>query len=306
LYVQHGISLKHTAAAFGVVALGLTLAACGGSGNNGNPFPVKGGTSAAGGSGSGSSSSGGVVSQSGQGARLNATTLSGADIAADVESADSWLPSDLKLVGSGGQNSGSAILTNSYYKIPSMSCIELGQEYGGPAFGEQAYYSNSALNSSNTAGYEWAVYEFPTAADAQSFVKDLAAKFASCGKFSGKNTSGGQVSGSYSVGPASEAQVPMADTAFDAHVTVTASQTANADLVAAADGNIVVFGGSVALSSATLSQSPTPAAVVENILSAVGTGVADQPSPTTGIPTTTAVPEISIPALPSVDTGAGQ
>lgn len=304
--MHNTISLKYVAAAFGVVALGLSLTACGGSGNNGNPFPVKGGSTAAGGSGSGSSSSGGVVSQTGQGARLNATTLTGADIAADVESADSWLPSDLKLVTSGGSNSGPQILANKYYDIPKMSCIELGQEYGGPAFGEQAYYSNSALNGSNSGGYEWAVYEFPTAADAQTFVKDLASKFASCGQFSGKNTSGGKVSGSYSVGPTSEAQVPMADTAFDAHVTVTASQTANADLVAASDGNIVVFGGSVALASATLSQSPTPAAVVEDILSAVATGVADQPSPGADIPTTTAIPEISIPALPSVDTGAGQ
>ena len=304
--MQHSISLKYAAAALSAVALGLSLTACGGSGNNGNPFPVKGGTSTAGGSGSGSSSSGGVISQTGQGARLDATTLTGSDIAADVESADSWLPSDLKLVGSGGSNSGSAILANSYYKIPSMTCIEMGQEYGGAGFGEQAYYSNSALNSDGTAGYEWAVYEFPSATDAQSFVKDMASKFASCGQFSGKNTSGGQVSGSYTVGPTSEAQVPMADTAFDAHVTVTAAQTANADLVAASDGNIVVFGGSVALSSATLSQSPTPAAVVQDIMSAVATGVADQPPATSDIPTTTAVPEISIPALPSIDTGAGR
>lgn len=301
--MRNTFSLKRATAAFGVVALGLSLAACGTTGNNGNPLKPKGGQYT--GAGSGSSGSG-VVSQAGRGARLDVTTLSGSDIAADVESSMSWLPSSLKLVGSGGSNSGAAILENDHYKIPSMSCIDLGQEYGGPAFGEQAYYSNSALNSNDTAGYEWAVYEFPTATDAQSFVKDLAAKFASCGQFSGKNTSGGQVSGSYTVGPTSAAQVAMADTAFDAHVQVTAGQTAQADLVAAADGNVVVFGGPVALSSATLSQSPSAAEVVEDIMSAVAQGAADAPPATSDVPTGTAVPEISIPALPSVDAGAGQ
>jgi hypothetical protein len=304
LYVYSN-SLKHGAAALGVVAFGLTLAACGGSGSSNNPFPVKGGSSAAVAPGA-SVGPDGVVSQAGQGARLDVTTLTGGDIAADVESVDSWLPPDFKVVTSGGSNSGQQILANVFYTIPKMSCVELAQEYGGAGFGEQAYYSNSALNSSNSAGYEWAVYEFPTAAEAQSFVKELAAKFASCGTFSGKNTGGAQVSGTYTVGPASSASVPMADEAMDAHVTVKVGQTANADLVAASDGNVAVFGGSVALSTGTLSESPTPAQVVEDILAAVANGAADQPPANAGVPTTSAVPAISIPPLPSVGAGAGQ
>ncbi len=295
---------KRTAAGLGLAALGLTLAACGGN-STPNPFPVKGGT-AAGSGGTSGAGTGGVVSQAGQGARLDATTLTGSDIAADVESDDSWLPSGLKLVESGGSNSGSAVVPNTYYTVPSMTCISLAQEYGGAGFGEQAYYSNSALNSAGSGGYEWAVYAFPTAAQAQSFVKDLAAKFASCGTFSGKNTSGGTVTGSYSIGPSSSAQVAMADTAFDAHVTVTASQTASADLVAASDGNVVVFGGSVALSTAALSQSPTPASVVEFILSAVGAGVADQPPATSDIPTSSALPSYTVGPAPTLATAVAR
>lgn len=307
-YVRKISSLKYGAAAVSVVALGLTLAACGGSGSS-NPFPVKGGAPATAGPGSAPASgaaagANGVVSQAGQGARLD-TTISGADIASDVESALSWLPSGFTVVISGGSNSGPQVLANKFYDIPKLSCVDLAQEYGGAGFGEQAYYSNSALSSDEKSGYEWAVYEFPSASDAQSFVKDLAAKFASCGQFSGKNDVGAQVSGTYTIGPASAAQVPLADTSFDAHVQVTSSQTANADLVAAADGNVVVFGGPVALSSSTLPSAPSAAQVVQNIMSAIVQGAANTPA-TSDVPTSTVIPQISIPPLPSVGAGAGQ
>lgn len=215
---------KITVGAVGVAALAVALTACGGASN-----------SKGGGSGSGS---GAVVVQAGQGARLSGT-YSALDIWGWLP--DNLYPSDIAEVPGGEYNTNSLVKVNAKYDPGSESCETALETMGGPGYGEEAYLIDQGQDTSKGEFYSYAVYEFASADQASTLVKQMAAKVAGCGSFS---VSANNVSlpASLALGPSSEAQVPAANAAVDVRESVTDpnGKKAVGDVLFAAEGNMVL------------------------------------------------------------------
>lgn len=249
-------STRVMAAAASVVAAGLLLAACGGGGSSNKN----------GGSGSGSS----VVTQAGTGARLTGT-YSASALWNWVPT--SMYPSDVSEVQGGLYTTGSAIKVNSKYDAASASCNTLIDMTSGPGFGEQAYLIDQGENSAKTVAYSYGAYEFASAAQASTFVEELAAKFASCGSFTYSNSQGASAPVTMADGSTSvAAEVTSGNTIADLRASLTYKGKTNAgDYVFAADGNVVVFANSFT-TTGSVDTAVDNAKVVEKILTAFTTG----------------------------------
>ena len=244
------------------VVLASALAACGSSGGSSNPT----------GGGPGSSVSGGVISQPGQGARLSGT-YSAAQLQADLPPDAAVYPSNIEDVPDGQAGSGGTVKVESKYDIATMACSTFAQNLTGPGFGENSIYLSELANTAETVAYGYAVYQFPTSAQASQFVKATASKFASCGNFSVAGSDDVTVSVSMAVGPASDAQVAAANTsvALTESIAATSSKTIYAQYVLAADGDIVIV-ESDASQSSPLPSSPTLASLAEAELTGLAQG----------------------------------
>ena len=246
------------AAAASVVAAGLLLAACGGGGSSNN----KGGGSAA----------SGVVTQTGSGARLTGT-YSATAMWAWVP--NSMYPSDVTEIQNGAYTTGTTIKAVSKYDASSASCSELTDFTSGPGFGEEAYLIDQGENSAKTVSYSYGAYEFATAAEATTFVKELSARFAACGSFTYTSASGTSAPVTMSDGPSSEAaEVTSGNTIADLRASLTfKGKTDVGDYVFAADGDVVVFANSFSINGA-VDTTVDNAKVVQQILAAFTTGEA--------------------------------
>jgi hypothetical protein len=179
-----------------------------------------------------------VVVSAGRGVRLTGT-YSALDIWGWVP--DNLYPSSIGETPDGGYNTGSLVKVNKKNDIDSMSCTALVQNAGAPGFGEEAYLIDQGENSAQTQFYGYMVYEWPSAAQATAFVKDMAARFASCGSFTA-NYDGASLLVSVSVGPNSAAQVPAADAVVDLRESAkNKGKTALGEFVVSADGNVVLI-----------------------------------------------------------------
>ena len=244
------------AGAASAVVLASALAACGSLGSSSNPT----------GGGSGSSVSGGVISQAGQGARLSGT-YSAAQIQADLPPDAVVYPSNIADVPDGQAGSGGTVKVESKFDISTMACGTFAQNLTGPGFGENTIYLSELANTAETVAYGYAVYQFPTAAEASAFVKATAAKFASCGSFSVAGSDNVTVSISMNVGSASDAQVAAANTsvALSESIAASSSKTIYAQFVFAADGNTVIVETDASQTS-PLPSSPTLASLAQSEL----------------------------------------
>lgn len=210
-------------------ALAVVLSACGGGSRL---SPVSGGAAS-------SASSSAVVVQDGQGARLS-EVVSGSELWSWEPQSE--YPADLTEVADAPYSSGTATTPTSKYKIASQTCDALLSSEGGPGYGETAYVYDEGENSSQTTIYAYAAYGFATADQATAYVQALAAKFVSCGQFS-ESSQGQTLTVTMSLGDRSEAAaIPAANTAVDLREKVAlAGKTVSADLLVAADGNVVVI-----------------------------------------------------------------
>jgi hypothetical protein len=250
-------SLSRVAAGAAVAAgLGVGLAACGGHSNNS-------------GSGSGGSSSA-VVTQAGQGARLSGT----------YTALDFWgwvpnglYPSSISEIPGSNYNTNGVVKVNAKYDASSESCSSALETMGGPGYGEEAYVVDQGEDSGKTKFWAYAIYEFPSADQASSMVKDMAAKAASCANFSISNN-GTSFAATLALGPVSEAEVPAADVAVDIResITVANGQKAVGDILLSADGNVVVVES--ASGTATVPTEVNLTQVAQEELAAIATGEA--------------------------------
>jgi hypothetical protein len=242
-----------------VLALSMVLTACGSTGGS------------AGGAGSGSGgASDGVVSQSGQGARLTGTYS-----ALDVWG---WLPnnlypSNITEVPQGAFNTNSLVKVNAKYDPGSESCGTALETMGGPGYGEEAYLIDQGQDTSKGEFYAYAVYEFASASQASGLVKAMAAKVAGCGSFT-VSTDNGSLPAVLGIGPSSEAQVPAANTAVDIRESVTDpnGKKAVGDVLLAADGNMVLVES--ASGTATIPAEVSLTKVAQEELAAIAKGEA--------------------------------
>ena len=248
------------AAAASVVVAGSLLAACGGGGSNSN-------TNKGGGSGAS-----GVVTQTGQGARL-AGTYSATAMWAWVP--NGMYPSDVTEIQNGAYTTGTTIKAVSKYDASSASCSELTDFTSGPGFGEEAYLIDQGENAAKTVSYSYGAYEFATAAEATTFVKELSARFAACGSFTYTNAAGTSAPVTMSDGPSSEAaEVTSGNTVADLRASLTfKGKTDVGDYVFAADGDVVVFANSFSING-SVDTTVDNAKVVQQILTAFTAGEA--------------------------------
>lgn len=218
----------------GMAALAVVLSGCGG-GSGGRVSPVAGGAAS---SAASSGSSSAVVVQAGQGARLSAV-VSGSQLW-DWEPSNEY-PADLSEVSGAPYSSGAATTPTNTYRIASQTCDALLSSEGGPGYGETAYVYDQGDNAAGTVVYAYAAYGFATADQASAYVQALAAKFVSCGTFT-ESSQGQTLTVTMSLGDRSEAAaIPSADTAVDLREKVALTgKTVSADLLVAADGNVVV------------------------------------------------------------------
>ena len=100
-------------------------------------------------------------------------------------------------------DSGGSLTTNGLvkYPFPTLSCADLVNDFGQAGFGESAMAANVLANSTNGEIFEEAVYQFPTADDANNFYTELKNKWPACGTISVSDSSGD--SGSFTVTPES-------------------------------------------------------------------------------------------------------
>ena len=225
MYVKHFSRVAAGAAV--AVALGVGLSACGSSGH-----------SSKGGGGSGSASSP-VVEQAGQGARLSGNPT-GLDLWGWVP--DNMYPSDISEIPGGAYNTDNTVKVNTAHDLATESCTEVLGTAGGPGYGEESYMIDQGSNSAETLYFTYGAAVYPTAADATAYIKEMAVRFAACGKFTA-SANGTSFPASTAVGPRSEAAaVADADAAVDLRETAQNNGgTAVGDLLIAADGNTVVF-----------------------------------------------------------------
>ena len=252
---------KMAAGGAAVVALSFALAGCGGSSGGGS------GSGGSGGSGEpGSTVSGGVISQTGQGARLSGT-YSAAQFQNLLPADSEVYPSNIADVSNGQAGSGNTVKVESKYDISTMACSTFAQNLTGPGFGENSIYLSELANTAETVAYGYAVYQFPTAAQASEFVKATAAKFSACGSFSVSGSGNVTVSVSMGVGSASDAQVAAANTsvALTESIAATSSKTIYAQYVFSADGDVVIV-ESDASQTTPLPSSPTLASLAQSEL----------------------------------------
>ena len=258
---------KIAAATAGAVSLAVTVAACG--------------SSSGGSKGSGGSSTTTVVTQAGTGARLTGTY--------GASTLWKWVPngmypSDVSETPSGAYTTGTTIKVNAKYSAASASCNTLIDMTSGPGFGEQAYLIDQGENSAKTVSYSYGAYEFTTAAQASGFVKELAARFASCGSFTYSNSQGASAPVTMGDGPSTQAaaEVTSGNTIADLRASLTYKGKTNVgDYVFAADGNVVVFANSFTTTGA-VDTAVDNAKVVQEILAAFTTGETGVPSASAG------------------------
>jgi hypothetical protein len=233
------------------VAFSLSLAGCGGS--------------SGGSAGSGSTVSGGVISQTGEGKRMSGT-YSAAQIQSLLPPDAAVYPSNIEDVSNGQAGSGNTVKVESKYDIATMACGTFAENLTGPGFGENSIYLSELADTALTVAYGYAVYQFPTAAGASEFVKETAAKFASCGNFS-VTSDNVTVSVSMDVGSASDARVAAANTsvALTESIAATSSKTIYAQYVFAADGDTVIVETDASQTS-PLPSSPTLASLAQSEL----------------------------------------
>ena len=263
---------KILAASAGAVSLAVTLAACGSS--SGSAKNV------------GGSSTTTVVTQTGTGARLTGTY--------SASTLWNWVPngmypSNIGATPGGAYQTGTTIKVNAKYNAASATCNTLIDDTSGPGFGEQAYMIDQGENSAKTVAYSYGAYEFTTAAQASEFVKELAARFASCGSFTYTNSQGASAPVSMGDGPSAQAaaEVTSGNTVADLRASLTYKGKTNAgDYVFAADGNVVVFANSFT-TTGSVDTVVDNAKVVQQILAAfttgeTGAGSASATSPASG------------------------
>jgi hypothetical protein len=213
------------------------------------------------------------VTQAGQGARLSGIY--------SAQEFDAWIPSGLypSDVTSAGDDfsTGELVWTNSKYAWPSISCSDAVDATAAPGFGEQAYSIAQAENATAKDFYAYSVYEFKTAAEAAQFVRQAAAKFQGCGSFT-YQSSNGSLPVTLSVGPSSEAsEVSSADVAVALREKLVSNgKTVVGDIVAAADGNMVVLTDGA---GSTLPTEVDEGKLAQEILAALTTGEAQNPTP---------------------------
>ncbi|MBR7837189.1 sensor domain-containing protein [Actinospica durhamensis] len=210
----------------GTAALVVVLSACGGGSR---VSPISGGAA----------SSSAVVVQAGQGARLSAV-VSGTDLWNWVPS--NLYPSDIYQVPDTQYSTANQTAAVTKYSLSTESCGDLLSSAGGPGYGEVAYIYDEGANEAQTQVYAYGAYVFASADQASAYVKELAAKFASCASFS-MSANGSTLNVTMSLGDHAEAAgVSAADTAADLREKVAVNgKTVMGDLLLAADGNVVVL-----------------------------------------------------------------
>jgi PknH-like extracellular domain len=208
------------------VALTASLAACGSSSKG-----------SAGGANTGAQSA--VVTQAGSGTRLSGA-YSGLEFWGWVP--DGMYPSDISEIPDGEYNTDQTVKVNDAHDLATESCTQVLDTAGGPGYGENSYMIDQGENSAETNFYTYGAAQYPSAADATAYLKELATRFTQCGQFTADNN-GTSFPASLAVGPSSEAAaVAMANTAVDLRESASnQGHTVTGDLLVAADGNVVVF-----------------------------------------------------------------
>lgn len=101
-----------------------------------------------------------------------------------------------------GATGGSLETASAKYDLATMTCADIGDDLGQTGFGETAMAVDTYMNSAQTQAFLEAIYQFRTAAAAQSFVSGIDSLSARCGSFTVTGGSSGSTTASLTTTPA--------------------------------------------------------------------------------------------------------